>query len=138
MGKHLLKLGLYLSKLRHAEYVWGQTDCNLFVADWVDTIYNTNTAGEIRGKYSDAVSAVRFARHYTQAPDWLADQGYTQCDCTDAHQYESGDILLQHPGAYYVAWIVLMGMAYSMTAESGLVAVPAHKLTDYTHWRNTK
>ena len=138
MSRHLLKLGLYLSRLRHAEYVWGETDCNLFVADWVDSVYNTSTALEIRHKYTDAVSAVRFARKYTPAPVWLTAQGYTQHHTTTQTQFCSGDILLQHQNKYYAAWLVLMGLAYSMTPEAGLVAVPAHKLTDYTHWRNTK
>ena len=138
MHQHLLKLGLYLSTLRHTKYEWGQSDCNLFVADWVDQINNTQTAADIRHKYSDAVSAVRFARRYTPAPVWLSDQGYQQCMCDAHHEFLSGDVLLQKTGEYYTAWIVLMSYAYSMAYPTGLVAQHAHQLTNYTHWRNKK
>jgi hypothetical protein len=131
MSDQLLKLGLYLAELRHKPYQYGEMDCNLFIVDWVDKITNSNWAADIRGKYSDAKGACRFAQSYTPAPEWLALAGYTQV----SGQHRSGDVLTQKQGDYFTGWIVLMGLAYSVMPESGVVQTKIDRVEDAQHWR---
>jgi hypothetical protein len=134
MSDQLLKLGLYLADLRHKPYQYGELDCNLFIVDWVDKITNSNWAADIRGKYSDAKSAYRFAKNYTPAPEWLALAGYTQV----SGQYRSGDIISHQEPHHWSGWLVLMGIAYTMLPESGVVQVKIDKIDrveNAQHWR---
>jgi hypothetical protein len=131
MSDQLLKLGLYLAELRHKPYQYGELDCNLFFIDWVDKVTNSNWAADIRGKYSDARSAYRFAKNYTSAPDLLALSGYTQV----SGQHRSGDILLHQEQHHWTGWIVLMGVAYTVLPESGVVQTKIDRIENAQHWR---
>lgn len=45
----------------HADdpFVWGQTDCCMFVANWVEALTGKDYAEPYRGKYSDQIGAMR-------------------------------------------------------------------------------
>lgn len=127
----LKELGLYIASLRHIKYSWGQTDCNTFVTKWIDIRHDTNTSAEIVGKYHDIKTAVKFAKNYTPAPEYLKQQGY---DITRDNP-KSGDIILQRNMQYYGAYIVLTGRAYTMHNTTGLVEVDCRNIANATVWR---
>lgn len=125
------ELGLYIAELRHKDHVWGQTDCNTIVTNWIDKRHGLNTSDEIVGKYSTALEAARFAKNYKQAPDYLRSVGY---DITNDNP-RSGDVMLQRQEKYYCAYLVLTGRAYTVQATNGLIAVDARNLDRSTVWR---
>jgi hypothetical protein len=49
----------FIEERRSVPFVWGQNDCCLFAADWVERCTGFDPAAELRGKYSSALSAAR-------------------------------------------------------------------------------
>ena len=61
-------------------FVWGQNDCHTLVLDVHDYLHNTAFAAEVRGKYTDALSARKFQAHWMDSVEWLEYAGYSQVD----------------------------------------------------------
>lgn len=124
------QLALWLSTKRHTRYEWGRNDCNTFVMEMHDHLWNTNYLGLIAEKYETRTGAARFAKRWPSAPAQLSSMGYKP-----GIRPTTGDVLLQNYGTYYAAWIVLGSEAYSMAEDRGFVAAKLSAVNDYTIWR---
>lgn len=121
------RLASYIAGHRHKSYQWGQLDCNLFISRWMDQEYGLNTTSEIQGKYSDKISAIRFARKM-DAQVYMVDCGFMP----DLKKPRTGDVILQKEQGFFCAWLVLNHLAYSVHKDHNLVAVPVDTL-DWQH-----
>lgn len=52
-------LAAYLRMVESRPFAWGQCDCCLFLADWIDLTHGTNFAAVFRGRYGSLASALR-------------------------------------------------------------------------------
>lgn len=59
MIKHF---GSFLPYYRRRPFEWGQCDCCLFVADWVQTMAGFDPAAALRGRYHSRLGAKRALR----------------------------------------------------------------------------
>ena len=137
MGRITHPLAIYLSSLRFRPYIWGTLDCNLFIVDWIDSIDDTNIAKEIRGMYNTKISAYKFAKKYTSAPDYLQSVGFEQL--LGGGDKQNGDIILQQHGHIYNAWLILENKAYSYAEDIGIGIGDPKEIgnDDQTVWRRT-
>ncbi len=118
---------------RNQKYCWGKFDCNTFIADCHDAAYNTNSAAQIRHHYHSRSQAARFAKTYLSHSQWLYTRGYRPC--TD-EGYEFGDIYALPHKYFTTGYIVVDGLAYSMSEDYGFVGVdPTSWTTAVEHWR---
>lgn len=46
-------------------FVWGETDCMLVLADWIETVHGTDPAAGLRYTYHDALTCQRAVRWFT-------------------------------------------------------------------------
>jgi hypothetical protein len=59
-----LALAAHVRALGFRPFVWGETDCCLFVADWVREVTGIDPAAEWRGCYWSLRTARRLCRHH--------------------------------------------------------------------------
>lgn len=57
-----VSLSRYLSEAATRPWAWGEFDCLLFLADWVERSTGIDPAGEYRGVYHDECSARRLIK----------------------------------------------------------------------------
>lgn len=61
------RLARYLAARAYSPFVWGQHDCCLFACDAVQAMTGVDLAADFRGKYSDAISALRAVKEFAGA-----------------------------------------------------------------------
>jgi hypothetical protein len=52
----------FIEDRRRTPFAWGSNDCCLFAADWVLAATGRDIASDYRGRYSSALSALRFVK----------------------------------------------------------------------------
>lgn len=52
----------FLASLGRRKWRWGETDCTLILADWIEWVHGVDPAGPYRGAYHDAASCARLLR----------------------------------------------------------------------------
>lgn len=83
----------YLSEAGRERFVWGELDCFLFVADWVEQITRRDPAGAYRGAYTSS----RQGRNIIKANGGalrFAHALLTQVGCEQTEAPEIGDVAL--------------------------------------------
>ena len=128
-----VKLAWYLAKKRSAKFEWGRNDCNTFIVEMHDTLYNTNFLPRLWEKYDSLLSAVRFSKRNIQAPNWLTEAGYRP---TLSPVRQDGEVLLEQRGSCWHAWVVLQGYAYSITPDLGITKAPVEAVDNVHVWRH--
>lgn len=137
-------LALFLAELTHKQHKWGEFDCSLWVADWVDRLTGTNWAQGIRDHYHDEKSAFKFARTLNpqkmmvgeDADKWKV-PGYKEIDKDEMPL--TGDIWWQDDKTHYGGIIIFNGLGYSVTIDDGLIRLlPEHFATDQSPSKYTK
>jgi hypothetical protein len=115
----------FLLEQRKHKFEWGQYDCNTLVVEWLDTINQTHLARDIRGQYTDRRGAIRFQRAYTQAPEFLQQQGFVPA----VLPIREGDVILFDDKRFWRAHIVHAEQIWSMADPFGLLNTPASQLS---------
>lgn len=128
MGAHMRRenwpsiLAEYLREMKGAEFVWGELDCCLFAADFVERITGVDHAAPFRGKYHTAAGAAKALKKYGQG-DLVSTMDATLNSCCVlcarrgdivAHKFSAGVALGVCDGAR--SWFLQIG--------GGLVSVP--------------
>jgi hypothetical protein len=63
----------FLKSRAHTPFVWGKTDCALFVADGIEAMTGIDIASDFRGKYSDEVGSLGAVNAVTGIEGGVAD-----------------------------------------------------------------
>ena len=116
----LLRAGNFLVTRARKEWAWGEWDCNIFVAEFLDHVYGGNRTQDIKSKYNSQRSAIRFQQSYTPAPKWIEEQGFTLMVARPMDM----DIILEERGKYWTASIAYGGELWSVTESVGMTLQP--------------
>lgn len=57
-----VRYGAFVAARHGVAFAWGSNDCVLFAADFIQAFTGTDLAADFRGRYSDAVGAMRLIR----------------------------------------------------------------------------
>jgi len=117
---------LYLAQKRHVPFEWGKHDCNTFVVEFHDLLYNTDHLKKLKGKYSTLCGAIRFIKRTLNAQQWFHSAGYYKAD-------QPQDLDIMHDG--FRAWLVFQGFGYTVAETGTLVRQPINKI-EATVWRS--
>lgn len=118
-----IKTANFIMTNRSREFKWGDWDCNLFIADLLDS-WDAGMpwrSQAIRGKYDTAFGAAKFQHRYTPAPVWLEQNGY-EIVRKHSDDFAEYDIILEQRPRYWTAslyftrrvWCVLEGKGLHM------------------------
>jgi hypothetical protein len=83
----------YLSEVGRQQFLWGELDCFLFVADWVEQITRRDPAGAYRGAYTNS----REGRNIIKANGGALQFAHTlltRAGCVRTETAEIGDVAL--------------------------------------------
>lgn len=129
-----MKLGLWLAEKRHLPWQRGINDCCTLVMEWHDHLHGTDTLSEIKGKYWDLKTAIKWAKKIP-LQEWFPKHGYKQI--FDA--LETGDIVMvQHYKYFCSGYIICMGQAWGIQDDSkGLSRHALETMHEHTIWRYT-
>lgn len=138
-----LTMAQYIAGSMGTKFEWGNSDCNTFVADMVDRVFDRNTADRIRGKYSNLPGAVKFSKQYMTAAQWLYLQGYRVVDPLEKEKVAvgdliEGDIVAVDLGRYTHASVFHNSCLHTIDETVGYTATRAGEIytLDYTVWRH--
>lgn len=130
--EQLLRLSGFILGQSGRSFEWGQRDCNTFAAGVNDILTGKRTLGKIQFQYTDAVSARRFQRNFTTAPQYLYLNGWREVTAAD---YSDGDILLCADRHWHMAHVVFDNLAWSVHLQQGVCGGKISHLPEFTHWR---
>lgn len=99
-GVNALLLSDYLSRAGRKAFVWGDLDCFLFVADWVERMTGIDPAGEYRGAYDDQRQARNVIKRNGGVMQ-LADALLARAGCKVTDAPSCGDVALVRAGFRY-------------------------------------
>jgi len=117
-----LKLARFLATQKHTPFEIGVSDCNIFTAQWVDTVKNTKITEDIQHKYGTLKEMLRFAK-VKKIRKELEKAGYSVVE----DQPTTGDILIRKDKTgFYHSAIVLHGFAYTMDKDKDLCKAHIH------------
>lgn len=102
-------------------WAWGEWDCNLFITEYLDHLDGGNRSDDIRHKYKDLRSAIRFQKTIPSAPEWIALQGYEIITTSELQDY---DIVLEPASGYWHAGLVFNEQIWSVEIDRGTVIRP--------------
>jgi hypothetical protein len=106
----------HMLQYHNTEFVWGESDCNIFFIDWHDKVYGTTDLKKVKHQYISQRDAVRFYRKMgITANQWMHFKGYNK---TDTKVWRDGDILYVPHKLYPTAWIVFNNRCWSMLEDS--------------------
>lgn len=132
-GATTLKLGLWLAEKQHQPWVRGINDCCTLFMEWHDHRFGTDTLSEIKGRYTDLKSAIRFATKFGDLSNWFHKNGYIQVDTP-----ETGDIVMvQHARWFSSAYFICMNIAWGIQDDgTGLSKHPVETMQEHKIWRH--
>lgn len=119
MGRNLRTANFIVTNA-HRPFVRGQWDCNLFITDLLDHLDGGNRSEDIRGKYHDKRTAIKFQSKYTPAPDFIAANGFTLVE-KDSTEFKDHDIILAPCGKYWTASLYFGGATWSVIEDQGMM-----------------
>ena len=112
------KLGQFLAIKRHTPFKLSVNDCNTLAVEWHDVRYGTNKMDNIKDKYYDNRTRIKFAKEYISAETWLKTNGYKQVKTK-----KEGDFILMKHKYWSVVYIYFFGVAYTFEENKGLAMV---------------
>tara|TARA_R110000764_G_scaffold105796_2_gene191514 strand:+ start:1616 stop:2035 length:420 start_codon:yes stop_codon:yes gene_type:complete len=115
-----LELYKYINKHAQDKYKWGEEDCMLFPAGWVDTYYDEDTCRNIKHKYWDRRTALVFYKNYLSTDTVLRSVNFVEQE--DISSVEDGDIIQTGTLEWPLLWVVFDNAGYCMS-EQGLIFV---------------
>jgi hypothetical protein len=83
----------YLCAAGRRHWAWGEIDCFLFVADWVERITGIDCAGDYRGTYTSEREARRLIKD-NGGPIAFADALLGRAGCVATEHPKAGDVAL--------------------------------------------
>ena len=122
-------LKAYIAQARNTAYSWGYWDCQIFVTQWHDFVWQTNTTGFVQGKYDDKNSAMEYLCSVDNPVRWLKRNGYSEQE-----QAQTGDVIIHIHDDIETAWLFCNDLAYTMS-ERGLIGMRPR--FEHTIWRKT-
>lgn len=117
----LLRTANFLVTRANKSWAWGEWDCNLFITEYLDHLDGGNRSSNIRNKYHDVRSAIRFQKTIPSAPDWIAQQGHRIITTSELQNY---DIVLEPELGYWHAGLVFNKQIWSVEIDRGTVVRP--------------
>jgi hypothetical protein len=100
-----LALPAYVEELSRAPWVWGECDCTMAVATWIERITGSDPLARYRGRYHSASDAKRTAR---RAGGFLPTLGalFDAAGLAPTQDFEPGDVAAIHAGSNDVVPVV--------------------------------
>ena len=80
-----------LEKYQFVDHVWGETDCLIFIAEYLDSTVGTNYADQYKHQWSSLREAIRFAR---DAENSVELEVKKHCDQVVWGREQTGDIFV--------------------------------------------
>lgn len=109
----------------NTEFVWGEKDCCLAVADIVVKYANFDIAKDFRGKYTTALGSKRALKRYGAGT--IKDTIDTMLTRIEVSEAGRGDLALVETDAGESLAILFSTRAWAM-AQEGMVSVPMDKV----------
>ena len=130
----------YLNRCSSQPFIWGTSDCSLFVADWVQAKTGKDPAEHLRKLYDSPLSLQKALRE--MGLDWIKDPVGVASDCMARADLARTD----NPGVGDVGVIALpmgggavsaicTGDAWAAKAESGITTANAAGVRVLAAWR---
>jgi len=121
INQKAIRTANFLIKSAGKKWAWGNWDCNLFIADYLDHMDGGTRSEYIRGKYKNLRTAVKFQKSIPSAPEWVALQGYQIITSSKLEDY---DIVLEPSKGYWHAGLVFGGDIWSVEIDRETVIKP--------------
>ena len=113
------KIHQYIQKERSKPFVWGSRDCNTFVLNFIDSIYNLDLEKKVKGKYKTEFGAIKFQKNFGQyLSEYLISNGGKKILPTQA---TIGDILIIKKGVYELGDICLGALVAGCLEHESIV-----------------
>lgn len=112
----------FLMANRARAFQWGDWDCNLFVADLLDSWDAQGLpwrSQAIRGKYDTGFGAARFQYRFTPAPKWL-EQNDFEIVRKHSDDFKEYDIILEQRPRFWTASLYFTRRVWCVLEEKGL------------------
>jgi hypothetical protein len=124
-----LALPGYVEELSRVPWVWGECDCTMAVATWIERITGADPLAQYRGRYHSASGAMRTAR---RAGGYLPALGalFAAAGLVRTQDFEPGDVAAISPPEGFVEPVVgsilaiRFGDLWVLKAPRGVVARP--------------
>jgi hypothetical protein len=119
-------LSRFLNRAAETPFQWGEHDCLLWLADWIDERRGIDPASELRGKYSTILQAARIVRE-AGGMERLVDISTRAAGLSRATSGARGDIAIVQVegdgGAHFgnQAGAILLGGSAVLLCQGGLV-----------------
>jgi hypothetical protein len=121
-----LALPAYVEELSAAPWIWGECDCTMAVATWIERITGADPLKQYRGTYHSPLSAKRTAK---LAGGFLPALGelFANAGLERTQDFETGDVAAIHGGSLVVpvvghALAIRFGHLWVCKALRGVVA----------------
>lgn len=107
-------------------FIWGETDCMLVLADWIERVHGVDTADHLRLAYDDFGSCQRVSRFFTD-PEACVEGCVSKLGLARADDPVAGDIgLLRLPdekGRIRPFGGLWLGEAWAVKAPQGVTTL---------------
>lgn len=128
-------LSAFIESRRNRPFVWGQNDCCLFVADWIEQATGVDCAASLRGTYSSGLGAQRILEDhggiFGTVKHFVEPMGFVS---TDYRFTTRGDIVVQDCGNGDAMGIVVGSMA-AFVGKEGLQFAKLNTTAAAQFWR---
>jgi hypothetical protein len=123
-----LALPGYVEELSKAPWIWGECDCTMAIATWIERITGADPLARYRGRYHSASDAMRTAR---RAGGFLSALGacFEAAGLELTREYETGDVAAVNTGSHAIVFPVVgyvlairFGHLWVAKAPRGVVA----------------
>jgi hypothetical protein len=134
---HEIRLMNFIEQNQGRPFTWGECDCNTFVLDVVDAVFDIALAAKVKGKYKNELGAIRFRQRceWGSFIELLKEAGFVG----GKKGFEQvGDILIvADPGKWEMAHIYLGNKTVTAFPDEGVLQFPTAMLKDkpYSVWR---
>lgn len=119
----MAKASKIINKYLFSEHIFGQNDCNIILADYVDELLGTDYYQQLYGKYNDIPSGIKMAKAAgLNSPKYVLNK-----IAVKAESPETGDILLTKSGKHFSVSIVFKNQAIA-EHDNQYVMVPLETL----------
>ena len=131
MGMIGEKCMLAISNFITKDFVWGQTDCTMFIAEHLDSLLGTELVKEYRGQWDSLMSAVKYSRDNQVSVESIL---RNHCESIEWGYEQDGDVFITNdPEAPLLSrdsnGIVFGGRLFFMTTD-GLCAAPLSSIPE--------
>jgi hypothetical protein len=128
-------LANFLAEKKDTPFEWGVNDCCLFTCDWLKILTGIDPASDLRGKYTDALSAARILKEQAGIQNLVANycKKYAWDEVSPSLAQRGDLIILQLDETQGPALGICLGQNSAFAGQNGYILQPTLKAISTWH-----